>query len=48
MLLYYSSESATREDKTNSKECEIVLMGLASCTPTQALVIKVLLVNEAS
>jgi hypothetical protein len=49
MLSYCSSKAATKEDKSNSKADEIVvLIGLASWPPTRALVIKVLLVREAS
>jgi hypothetical protein len=49
MLSYYASETATKEDKTNSKADEIVvLVGLASWPPTRALVIKALLEKEAS
>jgi hypothetical protein len=48
MLSYYSSEAAAREDKVNSKESEMVLVRLVSWPPTQALVIKGLLVKEAS
>jgi hypothetical protein len=48
MLSYCSSEVATRDDKVNSKEDEIVLMGLASWPPTRALLIKALLEREAS
>jgi type IV secretory pathway TrbL component len=49
MLSYCSSEAAAKEDKTNSKADEIVvLVGLASWPPTRALVIKALLVREAS
>jgi hypothetical protein len=47
MILYYSSEVATRE-KANSKEGEMVLVGLASRPPIRALAIKALLVKEAS
>jgi hypothetical protein len=35
-------------NKANSKEGEMVLVGLASWPPTRALVIKALLVKEAS
>jgi hypothetical protein len=48
MLSYYSSEVTARDDKANSKEDEMVLMELASWPPTRALVIKALLVREAS
>jgi hypothetical protein len=48
MLSYCSSEAAATEDKVNSKEDKIDLVGLATWPPTRALVIKVLLVNEAS
>jgi hypothetical protein len=49
VLLYCSSEPATKEDKVNSKADEtVVLVGLASWLPTRALVIKVVLVREAS
>jgi hypothetical protein len=49
MLSYYSSKAATKEDKTNSKADEIVvLVGLASWPPIRALVIKALLVCEVS
>jgi hypothetical protein len=49
MLSYCSSEAATKEDKTNSKIDEtVVLVGLASWPPTRALVIKALLDREAS
>jgi hypothetical protein len=48
MLSYYSSEAADKEDKANSKADEaVVLVGLASWPPIQALVIKDLLVREA-
>jgi hypothetical protein len=48
MLLYYSSEVTVKEDKANSKADEtVVLVGLASCPPTRALVIKALLVRDA-
>jgi hypothetical protein len=40
-------EGAAREDKENSKECEIVLVDLASFLPIWALVIKALHVKEA-
>jgi hypothetical protein len=46
MLSYYSSEVAARDDKANSYECEMVLVGLASWSPTRALVIKALLVKK--
>jgi hypothetical protein len=48
MLSYCSSEAIAREDKTNSKEGEMVLVRLASWLPTLALVIKALLVKEES
>jgi hypothetical protein len=49
MLSYYSSEAAHKEDKTNSKAYEsIVLVGLATWPPTRAQVIKALLEKEAS
>jgi hypothetical protein len=48
MLSYCSSKVAAREDKANSKEDEIMLVRLASWPPTRALVIKALLVKEAS
>jgi hypothetical protein len=48
MLSYCSSEAAAREGKAHSKEGEMVLVGLASWPPTRALVIKALLVKEAS
>jgi hypothetical protein len=49
MLSYYLSEAATKEDKANSKaDGTVVLVGLASWPPTRALVIKALLVREAS
>jgi hypothetical protein len=49
ILSYYSSEAAAKEDKTNSKaDKTVVLVGLASQPPTQALVIKALLAREAS
>jgi hypothetical protein len=49
MLSYYSLEAAAKEDKTNSKEDEtMVLVGLASWPQPQALVIRALLVREAS
>jgi hypothetical protein len=41
-------KSAARADKANYKEDEMVLVALVSWPPTQALVIKALLVNEAS
>jgi hypothetical protein len=47
-LLYCSSEAATTEDKANSKAGEIVLVSIASWPPTRALVIKALLVKDAS
>jgi hypothetical protein len=49
MLSYCSSEVADEEDKANSKADEtVVLVGLASWPPTRVLVIKALLVREAS
>jgi hypothetical protein len=49
MLSYYSSKAAHKEDKANSKADEsVVLVGLATWPPTRVLVIKVLLVREAS
>jgi hypothetical protein len=49
MLSYCSSEAAAKEDKTNSKADEtVVLMGLVSWPPTRALIIKALLEREAS
>jgi hypothetical protein len=49
MLSYCSSEAATKEGKLNSKAGEtVVLVGLASWSLTQALVIRALLVREAS
>jgi hypothetical protein len=49
MLSYCSSEAVAKEDKANSKADEtVVLVGLASWPPKQALVIKALLVSEAS
>jgi hypothetical protein len=48
MLSYYSSEVPVKEDKANSKADETMLVGLASWPPAQALVIKTLLVIEAS
>jgi hypothetical protein len=49
MLSYCSSEAAVKEDKSNSKaDKTVVLMMLASWSPTRALVIKALLVREAS
>jgi hypothetical protein len=48
MLSYCSSEAAARDDKANSKEDEMVLVGLTSWPPTRALVIKALLVREES
>jgi hypothetical protein len=48
MLSYCSSEAAHKEDKTNSKADEsVVLVGLATWPPTRVLVTKVLLVREA-
>jgi hypothetical protein len=49
MLSYCSLEAAAKKDKTNTKADEtVVLVGLASWPPTQALIIKALLVREAS
>jgi hypothetical protein len=48
MLSYCSSGVVAKKDKVNSKADETVLVGLASWPPNQALVIKVLLVREAS
>jgi hypothetical protein len=49
MLSYCSSEAAHKEDKTNSKADEsIVLVGLSTWPPTRVLVIKALLVRDAS
>jgi hypothetical protein len=48
MLSYCSSEAATNEDKANFKADKTTLVGLASWPPTWALVIKALLVKEAS
>jgi hypothetical protein len=49
MFLYYSSKAVAKEDKENSKADEtVVLVGLPSWPPTQALVIKALLEREAS
>jgi hypothetical protein len=49
MLSYCLSEAAAKEDKENSKVAEtMVLVGLASWPPTLALVIKAVLVREAS
>jgi hypothetical protein len=49
MLSYCSSEAAAKEDRTNSKVDEtVVLMELASWPLTRALVIKALLEREAS
>jgi hypothetical protein len=49
MLSYYSSKVAAKENRANSKADEIVvLVGLASWPPTQALVIKALLEREPS
>jgi hypothetical protein len=48
ILPYCSSEAVAKEDKPNSKVDETVLVGLASWPPTRALVIKALLVREAS
>jgi hypothetical protein len=48
MLSYCSSEATAKKDMANSKVDEIVVVGLASWPPTRALVIKALLVKEAS
>jgi hypothetical protein len=48
MLSYYLSEAAVKEDKANPKADGTALVGLASGPPTRALVIKALLVKEAS
>jgi hypothetical protein len=49
MLSYCSLEAAHKEDKTNYKADEsVVLVGLATCPPTRAPVIKALLKKEAS
>jgi hypothetical protein len=48
MLSYYSSEATAKEDRANFKADETVLVGLESWPPTWALVIKALLVREAS
>jgi hypothetical protein len=48
MLSYCLSEVVVKEDKANSKVDETMFVGLASWPPTQALVIKALLVKEAS
>jgi hypothetical protein len=49
MLSYCSLKAADKEGKANSKADEtMVLVGLASWPPTRALVIKALLVREAS
>jgi hypothetical protein len=49
MLLYCSSEAVNKEDKANSKADEtVMLVGLASWPPTRTLLIKALLVREAS
>jgi hypothetical protein len=48
MLSYYSSEATAKEGKANSKPDEIMVVGLASWPPTQVVVIKALLVREAS
>ncbi len=49
MLSYCSSEVTAKKDKANCKADEtVVLVGLASWPPTQALVIKDLLEREAS
>jgi hypothetical protein len=48
MFLYCSSEVAAIEDKENSNEGEMVLVGLASWSPTRELVIKALPLKEAS
>jgi hypothetical protein len=46
MLSYCSSEGAAKEDRTNSKADETVLVWLASWPATRALVMKVLLVKK--
>jgi hypothetical protein len=49
MLSYYSSEATDKEDKTNFKADEsVVLVELATWLPTLVLVTKALLVREAS
>jgi hypothetical protein len=48
MLSYCLLEVAAKEEKENSKVDETALVGLASWPPTRALVIKALLVKEAS
>jgi hypothetical protein len=47
MLSYYSSETAVKEDKTNFKADETLLVRLALWPQTQALVIKALMKLEA-
>jgi uncharacterized membrane protein len=47
ILSYYSSETAAKEDKVNSKANEIVVLMGSIMPPTRALVIKVLLIREA-
>jgi hypothetical protein len=49
MLSYCSLEAVDKEDKTNSKTDEtVVLVGFASWPPTWVLVIRALLVRDAS
>jgi hypothetical protein len=49
MLSYCLSEATQKEDKTNYKADEsVVLVGLATWPPTQASLIKALLEKEAS
>jgi hypothetical protein len=49
MLSYYSLEATHKEDKANSKVDEsVVLVGLATWSPTRVLVTKTLLVRKAS
>jgi hypothetical protein len=48
MLSYYSSKVVAKEDRANSKvDDTVVLVGLASWSPTRALVIKALVEREA-
>jgi hypothetical protein len=48
MLSYYSSKVVAKEDRANSKADDtVVLVGLASWSPTRALVIKALVEREA-
>jgi hypothetical protein len=47
-LVYCSSKAPAKVDRSNCEVDEIVLVGLASWPPTQVLVIKTLLVREAS